>query len=208
MASSTQGAERAERQIVQPAKEALRTAVRASRAARTAQDRVADDLARTAQVLVALEHWTPRVVAAYASSGDEPGTLELLDQLMARGSTVLLPVLSPHATGPRRTAEWAVYEGQARLRNGLWDIPEPLSEPLGAGALERAELVILPGLAGTPSGGRLGTGGGWYDRALVGTTSPRWMLLNDEELYESVPLDTWDVPVSVIVTPARVLPCG
>jgi 5-formyltetrahydrofolate cyclo-ligase len=207
MASPTPGAERAIRQIDQPAKDAIRAEVRASRAARTAEDRLADDLARTGLLLAALDDWTPRMVAAYASTGDEPGTPDLLDALVARGATVLLPVLSATVAGPRATAEWAVYEGRGSLRSGLWGIPEPTSGVLGVTAIEQAELVVLPGMAGTVSGDRLGTGGGWYDRALVGTTSPRWMLLNDDELYESVPLGPWDLPVSRIVTATRVVRC-
>ena len=146
-------------------------------------------------------------MAAYASAGDEPGTAELLDALVARGATVLLPVLSATAAGPRGVAEWAVYDGREGLRSGLWGIPEPASEPLGPAAIEQAELVVMPGIAGTPAGDRLGTGGGWYDRALVGTSCPRWMLLNDDELYESVPIDPWDLPVSAIVTPTRIVRC-
>jgi len=207
MASPTPGAERAIRQIVQPAKDAIRAVVRASRAARTAEDRRTDDLARTELLLSDLQEWTPRVVAAYASTGDEPGTDALLDALVARGVTVLLPVLSATAAGPRATAEWAAYEGRGALRSGLWGIPEPTSRTLGVTAIEQAELVVMPGIAGTVAGDRLGTGGGWYDRALVGTTSPRWMLLNDDELYESLPLDPWDLPVTAIVTPTRVLRC-
>ena len=207
MASPRPGAERAIRQIAQPAKEAVRAAVRASRAARSSDDRLTDDRARTELLLAELGKWTPRVVAAYANAGDEPGTPEVLDALVTRGATVLLPVLSATVAGPRSPGVWAVYEGRAGLRSGLRGIPEPVSEPLGATAIQQAELVIMPGIAGTPAGDRLGTGGGWYDRALVGTSSPRWMLLNDDELYESVPTDPWDLPVSVIVTPTCVVRC-
>jgi len=207
MASSSAGAERARPQIGQPTKDAIRAAVRASRAARTPNERLADDRARTELLLAALDGWTPTVVAAYASAGAEPGTGELLEALAAQGVAVLLPLLSPTAEGPRRTPDWAVYEGRAGLRSGLWDIPEPTSEPLGVAAIEQAELVIVPGMAGTLAGDRLGTGGGWYDRALAGTTSERWLLLNDDELYESLPLDPWDLPVSAIVTPTRVVRC-
>ncbi len=207
MASPTPGAERENRKVVQPAKAAIRVAVKASRMARTPADRLADDRARTALVLAALGSWTPRVVAAYAGVGAEPGTAELLDALASRGVTVLLPVLSVEAAGRLGAAQWALYEGQEQLRSGLRGIPEPTSEPLGAGAIGQAELVLLPGIAGTASGDRLGTGGGWYDRALVGTGSPRWMLLNDDELFEAVPLDPWDLPVTAIVTPTRVVRC-
>ena len=207
MASPIPGAERAIRQIAQPTKDAVRAVVRGVRAARHRDVRLADDRARTELLLGELGDWTPRVVAAYASAGDEPGTAELLDALVARGATVLLPVLSATAAGPRGVGEWAVYDGREGLRSGLWGIPEPASEPLGPAAIEEAELVIMPGIAGTPAGDRLGTGGGWFDRSLVGTSSPRWMLLNDDELYESVPTDPWDLPVSVIVTPVRVVRC-
>jgi 5-formyltetrahydrofolate cyclo-ligase len=207
MASCSPGAERARPQIGHPTKDAIRAAVRASRAARTPNEQLADDRARTELLLAALDGWTPTVVAAYASAGTEPGTGELLEALAARGATVLLPLLTPTAEGPRRTPDWAVYEGRAGLRCGLWGIPEPTSEPLGVAAIEQAELVIVPGIAGTLAGDRLGTGGGWYDRALAGTTSERWLLLNDDELYESLPLDPWDLPASAIVTPTRVVRC-
>ena len=208
MASSTAGAERAVPQISQPTKERVRAAIRVSRAVRTPDERLADDRARTELLLAAFDDWCPTVVAAYASAGAEPATGELLEALAARGTTVLLPLLSPTAEGPRRTPNWAVYEGRAGLRSGLWGIPEPTSVPLGVAAIEQAELVILPGIAGTLAGDRLGTGGGWYDRALVDTSSERWLLLNDDEVYESLPVDPWDLPVSAIVTPTRMPHCG
>lgn len=187
------------------AKDELRAMVRTRRAA--IPDRVGDDAARTTLLLNALGDWRPGCVAAYVSTGDEPGTADLLDDFAA-WATVLLPVLSPTPAGPRRDPDWATYEGRPRLRPGLWGIAEPMSATLGAEAVNRADLVLLPGLAATPAGDRLGTGGGWYDRALSGVAAPRWLLLHDDEVVDSLPVDPWDLPVSVIVTERRVLRCG
>lgn len=147
------------------------------------------------------------MVAAYASAGDEPGTAALLDEL-ATWAMVLLPVLSARPDGSRRGPDWAVYDGGERLRSGPRGIPEPSGGTLGPEAVQRADLVVMPGLAGTPGGDRVGTGGGWYDRALAGAAAPRWLLLYEDEVYESLPSDPWDLPVSALVTPSRVIDCG
>lgn len=188
-----------------PTKDHIRAAVGRSRAARSPEDRKDADDARTRSVLSALGEWRPAVVAAYASVHGEPATGDLIDEIAA-WATVLLPVLSGPA-GPRRAAAWAVYEGRANLRAGLWGIPEPTGVRAGHDALLSADLVILPGIAGTPAGDRLGTGGGWYDRALVGSSAPRWLLLHDDEVYESLPVDAWDLPVSMLLTERRIVRC-
>ena len=188
-----------------PTKDQIRAVVGRSRATRSVEERKAGDEARTRSVLTALGDWRPAVVAAYANVDGEPATGDLIDAI-AGWATVLLPVLSRSA-GSRRGPSWAVYEGRTGLRTGLWGIPEPTGAPSGQDALLAAELVIVPGIAGTTAGDRLGTGGGWYDRALVGSNAPRWMLLHDDEVYESLPVDEWDLPVSMVVTERRVLRC-
>lgn len=190
-----------------PTKDEIRARVKAARAATTPAERRAADEARTGSLLTALGEWRPRVVAAYAHVDPEPGTRALLDAVAA-WATVLLPVLSPTSGTPRRHPDWAVYEGADQVISGLWGIPEPSGPSLGQEALLGAELIILPGLAGTASGDRLGTGGGWYDRALVGSTAPRWLLLNDAEVFPSLPVEPWDLPVSLVVTEHRIIRCG
>ena len=60
----------------------------------------------------------------------------------------------------------------------------------------------MPGLAGTAAGDRLGTGGGWYDRALPhrrdGVTVVA--LARAPELLDSVPTLPHDVHVDAVVT--------
>jgi 5-formyltetrahydrofolate cyclo-ligase len=77
-------------------------------------------------------------------------------------------------------------------------------ETLPASAVAAAQVVIVPGLAGGRDGSRLGTGGGWYDEAL-GFRDPAaevWLLLFDGEVFDSVPSEPHDVPVTRIFTPS------
>ncbi len=108
------------------------------------------------------------------------------------------------------TPDWARYEGPERLQTGRFSILQPMSPPLGAAALGEADVIICPGVAGSPSGQRLGRGAGWYDRALAyaDPRTPICLLLNDEEVMDELPIHLWDRPVDVIITPTRVIDCS
>nr|WP_300149859.1 5-formyltetrahydrofolate cyclo-ligase [Propionicimonas sp.] len=172
----------------------LRIRLRAARAARR-PDPSGDD-ARTARALAACAG--ARVVAAYASTTDEPPTVGLIEALHASGVRVLLPVL-------RREPDWAWYSGPDGLAPGPFGIPAPTGPALGAAALGLAEWIWLPGLAGSPDGRRLGTGGGWYDRALgrASADARLGLLLYDDEVLDLVPTEPWDRDVQVLVTERR-----
>ena len=139
-------------------------------------------------------------MAAYLSAGTEPDTLAVIDQLAEEGVEILLPA---SRGGAWSEPAWAVYGGRDALRAGPRGILEPIGRPLPASAAGRAQVVLCPGLAGTRRGERLGRGGGWYDRVLPLTTGHRILLLNDEELLDTVPTTELDQRVDVIVTPSR-----
>lgn len=191
------------------AKQVLRAAVQTRRTARAAESTAFHDHARCTRVREFLgTPGTDLVTAVYVSIPPEPGTLELISWLYAAGSTVLLPVLGRHPEGsPRREPDWAAYAGPESLRVGLWGIPEPTTEPLGPDGLTRAGVIVCAGLAGTPQGKRLGTGGGWFDRALAyaDPNAVLVLLLNDDEVLSDLPTQPWDRRVDVIATPNRVI---
>lgn len=192
---------------IRAAKDALRTALRARRATRTEAERATTDAARTRHILDFLGDARGLAVASYLSIAPEPDTSELVAALHVAGARVLLPVLGPHADGRKRTQpDWAPYAGPDALRPGLWSIPEPTTPPEGPGALASADVVFVSALAATPTGWRLGVGGGWFDRALA-HASPDAVtvaLVSADEVLDTLPRDPWDLPIDVIATEAGV----
>ena len=144
-------------------------------------------------------------VAAYVSVGGEPGTGPLLDGLQAAGKRVILPV-----TLPDLDLAWATYDGPDGLAPARYGLLEPTTERLGVDAIATADVVLVPALAVSPTGVRLGRGGGCYDRALgrvpVGTVT--CALLYDDEVGIELPVEPHDRPVRYVATPSGVRPPG
>jgi 5-formyltetrahydrofolate cyclo-ligase len=141
-------------------------------------------------------------VAAYVSVSSEPGTGPLLEILRDAGKRVILPVLQPD-----NDLDWAAYDGPASLRSAGRGLLEPDGPLLGFDAVATADAVLVPGLAVGRDGMRLGRGGGSYDRVLgripVGTFV--CVLLNSEEVLDSVPREDHDRPVSAVATETGIL---
>jgi 5-formyltetrahydrofolate cyclo-ligase len=166
-----------------PDKVALRARLLEARQARSAQDRASARSAIRSLVLAraAADGW--RAVAAYEPMRTEPGSVELLDELVAADVRVLVPVLLPD-----RDLDWSPWGSDARL---------------GVDAIAACDAVLAPALAVSRGGVRLGRGGGSYDRALArcGAGVTVIAVLFDGEVLESVPADAWDMPVHEVVTP-------
>jgi 5-formyltetrahydrofolate cyclo-ligase len=141
-------------------------------------------------------------VAAYIAVGSEPGTAPLLHALMAAGKRVVLPVLLPDGD-----LDWAAYSGDQDLVPARFGLLEPVGSRLGVDAVATADAVLLPGLAVSARGERLGRGGGSYDRALgrvpVGTFT--CVLLYDDEVGIDVPVEPHDRPVTAAASPAGIV---
>lgn len=132
-------------------------------------------------------------IASYLSYGSEPSTKGLNAHLLERGS-LYLPVLKPDLD-----LSWRSWDGDESLLR-----PSPvrsrMSEPASGRveAISNLDLILLPALAVDGEGGRLGQGGGSYDRALAGleASKPRPMLLAivyPEEIFQAaLPMSAHD----------------
>lgn len=188
-----------------PAKIALRDQLLTTRRRRSLSE-VGEAARALADLVTALaEVRRAARVAAYVSLGTEPGTGLLLEALATRGPaapSVLLPVLRPDDD-----LDWALYEGPRALAPAARGLLEPTGPRLGVEAVASADVVLVPALALSSSGMRMGRGGGSYDRALarvpLGTLT--CALVYDDELDQPVPVEPHDRAVGAACTPERFL---
>lgn len=145
-------------------------------------------------------------VAAYTPTETEPGGGRmLLDALRKVTPTLYLP-----ATTSQHQMVWGEYLGPESLTIGAFHIPEPRNAPHPSSILATCGLVLVPGLAGTPSGIRLGRGGGFYDRALSGIDRARTRLavvLHPWEVLDEIPFEPHDIVMDLIFTAEGTISC-
>ena len=145
-------------------------------------------------------------VLAYVSFGSEPLTLPFLRAVLESGRTLALPRID-RAT--RQLALYRVDDLDEQLEPGPWGILEPMPlrcRPAEAGELD---LVLMPGVAFDPRGGRVGYGAGYYDRLLAGWPAPRPGLVAgafDLQVVPEVPVLPDDHRVDHVVTESRQYP--
>jgi 5-formyltetrahydrofolate cyclo-ligase len=181
-------------------KNALRNRLLALRALKSTPERLsaAESLQAALLSLVRAEHRS--TIAAYVPVGSEPGGTDLPDVLrdaLPAGGRLLLPLLLNDGD-----LDWAAYTGT--LLRGPRGLREPVGERLGVDAIGEASLVVVPALAVSSTGVRLGRGGGSYDRALarVAATALTVALLYDGELVDVVPAEAHDRAVRATITPS------
>lgn len=152
-------------------------------------------------LLAAPEVRRAATVAAYVSRASEPGTGLLLEALLDAGKRVVLPVLLPDGD-----LDWAELTGPDALQPASRGLLEPTGPALGQDAVATADAVLVPGLAVSGTGLRLGRGGGSYDRALgrVPAGTFTCCLLYPAEVGVDVPAEPHDRPVAAVATPEGV----
>lgn len=137
-------------------------------------------------------------VCAYVPVGSEPGSIAMLDELLAVGARVLLPIA--REPGPLR---WAAYTGPADLVSAQYGLREPSGPVLDSAEIGTASVVLVPALAVDRHGGRLGRGAGFYDRTL-GAADPAALLVaivRDDDIVPELPTDPHDKPMTHALTP-------
>lgn len=121
----------------------------------------------------------------------------------------LLPILIDEAGAPYRSPRWGLWEAGQALVTPSRPPAQPCGEAMGAESLAEADLIVIPALAASEDGARLGQGGGWYDRALTHRSPgvPVAAVIFDDEVLDAgeIPTEAHDVPINMIITPTRTI---
>jgi 5-formyltetrahydrofolate cyclo-ligase len=176
------------------AKTALRLALREQRKLLAAQ---APDAGERAAGLFPADRIEGLAVAAgYRPRGGEIDPRPLMARLAGAGVMLALPV----ALDRDAPLEFRAYASGDRLEPDAYDITAPTAEA----PLVRPDLVITPLLAFDRAGGRIGQGGGHYDRTLqtLRAEGPVFVLglaYAGQEVAE-IPLEPHDQRLDAILT--------
>ncbi|MDR9500906.1 MAG: 5-formyltetrahydrofolate cyclo-ligase [Desulfurivibrionaceae bacterium] len=148
-----------------------------------------------------------RTMLFYVSFRSEVETRSLMRQALARGITVAAPLTR---TRDKELQVFAVTDLDHDLVPGYQGIREP--DPHRCRLLEPAalDLVIVPGSLFDLHGGRMGYGGGYYDRFLArrAPQAIRVGLCFELQLVAEVPMAAHDQYLDYVVTEARVVETG
>lgn len=148
--------------------------------------------------LVASETWRDADrILLFSPLPDEPKFSEVWEA--GFGKTLCLPRYVV-ATGEYEAA--VIANQDTDLVPGKFGIPEPRPE-CPALPLNQLDLVLVPGVAFTALGARLGRGRGFYDRILASVTGRKIGVAFDEQLVDELPVEPHDQRVDAILTPTR-----
>jgi len=105
---------------------------------------------------------------------------------------------------PENHLDLVMVTNPNELLRGPFGVTEPPREWPGLVDLSMLDAIFTPGLAFSPTGGRLGFGGGWYDRLLsrIPEMVVRIGVCWSRMLVDTVPMDTWDVRMDATLTEA------
>ncbi len=189
-------------------KSARRTEVLAARAGWSAAGRAAADAAILGNLLAMPAFQHASSVLGYLNFGTEFASEHWVAAALAGGKRVALPRVNP---ATRELDLFWVTDLARELVVGKWGIREPSIERCERlMGLNEVEFALLPGVAFTRRGARLGYGGGFYDKLLARFVAhpPLVAAAYALQVVADLPQEPTDMPVDWLVTEQETLRCA
>ncbi len=189
----------------QSVKATLREQARKNRVAQKNKDEISKTI--VTRFLELPEYSAARTVLFYVDAGSEVRTRHMLPQALAGGKRIIVP----YCIVETNQLELFHLEDMSELVEGAYKILEPKPElrtvPGKIVQPEELDLVMVPGTAFDPRGGRMGQGKGYYDRLLarVRPDAPLVAIAFDCQIFDEIPVAPHDVFMDQVLTESRLL---
>ena len=173
-------------------KTALRRAIREQKRAMTEAEIVYRS-EKLGELFVHSEAYrTAKTVYGYLPYNQEVRTVPMLEQALRDGKRVAVPKIYGD------TMKFLYLDDLSLVEKNEMGIPEPIADEPEAD--DPTALVLMPGLAFTEAGDRMGYGGGFYDRFLAQEPNhPTLALCYDFQMVKSLPTEEYDIPVDTVL---------
>ena len=179
--------------LLREEKAALRKTIRKARRALDPEQRKIRDGSIEAQVLAMAQYKEAKTVFCFVSYGGEPETRGILRDILRSGKTLAVPRCMENGI-----MEAVRIESLDQLEKGMYGIEEPAAG-LPTLSFEEIDFAVVPALAFTPDGERLGQGGGYYDRFMAQTKAYTCGIVYRQFVLEAVPTEEFDRKVDTVV---------
>ena len=149
-----------------------------------------------------MKHWSTLFI--YVNFRSELETLELIDRCLSQGIRVAVPLVEASTVS---MIPLLIKDPEKNLVPGYYDIPEPDPQKCLRVAAREIDAAVIPGSVFDIHGGRLGYGGGYYDRFLVNDApqAKRIGLAFEMQVVEDVPVQPHDQPLDILITEKRIV---
>lgn len=184
----------------------LRKATLVARDGLPLQERRTRSWAIAQKILLLEEVETRETLLLYVDFRSEVETRFLIRELLRRGKRVVVPVT---LVKEKRLLAVAIHDLEKDLVLGYCSIPEPRMEIRESQMVAGSEIgtIILPGSVFDERGGRLGYGGGYYDRFMAheAPQAKRVGLAFELQVVDRLSLLPHDELLDLIVTEKRII---
>lgn len=134
-------------------------------------------------------------VLLYYSMKDEVDTRKLVERAYQAGKIIYLPVMNDDVLVLR------LFTGKEHMKCATkYKILEPIGKIVPPTHYQNIDLVIVPGVAFTCEGERLGRGKGYYDKLLPLISAPKVGICWESQIVEQLPTEPHDIPLDGIIS--------